>query len=169
MIERGREAATLVVLAAAAVAAVRGGAARFAAFLLVFGVWDLAYYVALRAFMGWPRTLAAWDLLFLLPVRWLGPVWAPASVALVMIACALAALRFVARHGDFVVQPLHAFAAAAGGAFVVTSFVWPSPSAALPERYRAEWLAIGLGVGVWGFVAAWRLNRRRAAASSSAD
>jgi hypothetical protein len=167
-VERGREAATLVVLAAAAVVAVRGGAARFAAFLLVFGVWDLAYYAALRLFMGWPRTLAEWDLLFLLPVRWLGPVWAPVTVSLVMIACAAVALRFVARHGDFAVRPQHASAAVVGGALALASFVWPAPEAALPARYRVEWLVAGLAIGVGGFVAAVRFNQRLAASSSNA-
>jgi hypothetical protein len=34
---------------------------------------------------GWPRTLLDWDVLFLLPLPWWGPVLAPVSIALLMI------------------------------------------------------------------------------------
>jgi hypothetical protein len=168
-VERVREAATLVVLGAAAAAAVRGAAVRFAAFLFVFGIWDLAYYAALVGFLGWPRRFGDWDLLFLLPVRWLAPVWAPLGVAVAMAACGGAALRHAARHGAFAVRRRHVAAAACGGALVATSFIWPGPAGALPPRYRAEWLVAGLAIGLLGFAGAWRLNRRAAGASSSAD
>jgi hypothetical protein len=52
---------------------------------LAFGVWDIFYYVFLRLISGWPRTLLDWDILFLLPLPWWGPVVAPVSIALVMI------------------------------------------------------------------------------------
>ena len=47
--------------------------------------WDIFYYVFLRLISGWPRTLLDWDILFLLPLPWWGPVLAPVSIALVMI------------------------------------------------------------------------------------
>jgi hypothetical protein len=34
---------------------------------------------------GWPHTLLDWDVLFLLPLPWWGPVLAPVSIALLMI------------------------------------------------------------------------------------
>jgi len=49
------------------------------------GAWDIFYYVFLRLISGWPRTLLDWDILFLLPLPWWGPVLAPVSIALVMI------------------------------------------------------------------------------------
>ena len=52
---------------------------------LAFGAWDIFYYVFLRLISGWPRTLLDWDILFLLPLPWWGPVLAPVSIALVMI------------------------------------------------------------------------------------
>jgi hypothetical protein len=52
---------------------------------LAFGVWDIFYYVFLYFITGWPRTLLDWDILFLLPLPWWGPVLAPVSIALVMI------------------------------------------------------------------------------------
>jgi hypothetical protein len=42
----------------------------------------------------WPRSLADWDILFLLPLPWWGPVWAPVSIALLMIVWGTMASRF---------------------------------------------------------------------------
>ena len=52
---------------------------------MAFGAWDIFYYVFLRLMSGWPKTLLDWDILFLLPLPWWGPVLAPVSIALVMI------------------------------------------------------------------------------------
>jgi hypothetical protein len=52
---------------------------------VAFGVWDICYYLFLRLISGWPRTLLDWDILFLLPLPWWGPVLAPVSIALLMI------------------------------------------------------------------------------------
>jgi hypothetical protein len=53
---------------------------------LAFGVWDIFYYVFLKAMCGWPHSLLDWDILFLLPLPWWGPVLAPVCIALLMIA-----------------------------------------------------------------------------------
>ena len=80
-----REAATLVMLAA--VGWIAGGTwqGRCGYFLLAFGIWDTFYYVFLAALTGWPRSPLDWDVLFLVPVPWWGPVWSPVSIALLMI------------------------------------------------------------------------------------
>ena len=52
---------------------------------IAFGVWDIFYYVFLKAMCGWPHSLFDWDILFLLPLPWWGPVLAPVSIALLMI------------------------------------------------------------------------------------
>ena len=84
-VEPWREAATLVMIATLGLLAGRTWrrCAGYAA--LAFGVWDIFYYVFLRLMSGWPRTLLDWDILFLLPLPWWGPVLAPVSIALVMI------------------------------------------------------------------------------------
>src|SRR5512134_2459669 len=88
-IEVAREAATLVMLLAVAVLAGRGGWQRFLVFAIAFGVWDIFYYVWLRVFIGWPRSLLDWDVLFLIPVPWIGPVLAPILVSLGLVSGAL--------------------------------------------------------------------------------
>jgi hypothetical protein len=84
-VELWREASTLVMLAALGMLAGRTWRRRAGYAALAFGVWDILYYVFLRLISGWPRTLLDWDILFLLPLPWWGPVLAPISIALVMI------------------------------------------------------------------------------------
>ena len=84
-VELWREAATLVMLATLGLMAGRTWRRRVGYAALAFGVWDIFYYLFLRLISGWPRTLLDWDILFLLPLPWWGPVLAPVSIALVMI------------------------------------------------------------------------------------
>jgi hypothetical protein len=85
-VELVRETATLVMLAAVAWLAGRTRRSRFASFLIAFGIWDILYYAFLHVISGWPRSPLDWDILFLIPLPWWGPVLAPATIALVMIA-----------------------------------------------------------------------------------
>ena len=84
-VELCREAATLVMIAALGLLVGRTWRRRTGYAALAFGAWDIFYYVFLRLISGWPRTLLDWDILFLLPLPWWGPVLAPVSIALVMI------------------------------------------------------------------------------------
>ena len=86
--EQTREFATLVMLAAVAWLAARAWRARLGAFLFCFGVWDITYYIALYALVRWPPSLAAKDVLFLIPPSplWIQPVWAPVAISCAMIA-----------------------------------------------------------------------------------
>jgi hypothetical protein len=86
-IEIAREAATIVMLAAAAALAATGFWGRFGAFAVAFGVWDLVYYAGLRVLLGWPSSLATWDVLFLIPGIWTGPVASAAAVAALLVVC----------------------------------------------------------------------------------
>lgn len=80
-----REAATLVMLATVGWLAGRTWRGRLGYFLVLFGVWDILYYVFLAALTGWPRSPLDWDVLFLIPVPWWGPVWSPISIASLMV------------------------------------------------------------------------------------
>jgi hypothetical protein len=80
-----REAATLVMLATVGWLAGRTWRSRLAYAVMAFGVWDIFYYVFLRPLTAWPRSLLDWDILFLLPLPWWGPVLAPVLVAVLMI------------------------------------------------------------------------------------
>lgn len=84
-IELGREAATLAMLLTVGVLAGASWRKKFAYSIIAFGVWDIFYYVFLAPMSGWPRTIFDWDILFLIPLPWWGPVIAPASIAALMI------------------------------------------------------------------------------------
>jgi hypothetical protein len=88
-IEWIREIATLVMLAGVGILTGRNGIQRLLYALFAFGIWDIFYYVALKLLIGWPASLLTWDLLFLIPVSWLGPVLAPVLNSVTMILMAL--------------------------------------------------------------------------------
>ena len=84
-IELGREVATLVMLLAVGWLAGKTWRSRIAYAAIAFGVWDIFYYIFLAPMSGWPRSIFDWDILFLLPLPWWGPVIAPASIAALMV------------------------------------------------------------------------------------
>jgi hypothetical protein len=89
-----RELATLVMLVTVGWLAGTTGRSRLGYALVAFGVWDICYYIFLKVMTGWPSSLVAWDILFLVPLPWWGPVWAPASIALLMILWGTAVTQF---------------------------------------------------------------------------
>ncbi|MGH9350761.1 MAG: hypothetical protein ACRD2G_01140, partial [Terriglobia bacterium] len=123
-IEIGREAATLVMLAAIALTIGRSGTESLAAFVMAFGVWDIAFYGFLRMFIGWPASLLTWDLLFLIPVPWAGPVLAPMIVSLSMILAGFLVLWRAGGDRPVRLGWLHWIGISLGGAIIVLSFTW---------------------------------------------
>src|SRR5579859_4688314 len=97
LVEFLREAATIIMLVGIGIIAGKNTSQKFAIFLYCFAVWDIFYYVFLKLLLGWPESLFTWDILFLIPVPWVGPVLAPSIVALTMIAFALVTIRAVDR------------------------------------------------------------------------
>ena len=87
--ELGREVATVVMLVAAGYMLANNKLSRLAWFLFCFAVWDIFYYVFLYLILDWPANILDWDILFLIPVAWFGPVLTPCLVAASMIAFAL--------------------------------------------------------------------------------
>ena len=85
-IELAREVATLVMLATVGALAGVTLRTRLAYAAIAFGTWDIFYYLFLKVMYGWPRSPFDWDILFLLPLPWWGPVIAPVSIAVLMLA-----------------------------------------------------------------------------------
>ena len=84
-IELARELATVLMILSVAALARRHFAGRFAAFVFVFGLWDIFYYIWLRVMIGWPTSWWEWDVLFLIPWPWLGPWLTPVLIALMFV------------------------------------------------------------------------------------
>lgn len=89
--EISREAATIIMLIAVSMLAVRSLRERWALFLWMFAFWDIFYYVGLWLIIRWPPSLLTQDVLFLIPTPWVAQVWFPVLVSLLAIgAVALA-------------------------------------------------------------------------------
>lgn len=85
-IEIGREAATIVMLVIIALIAGSSLPKKIGYFFLSFGVWDIFYYIWLFIFIQWPQSLFEWDILFLIPLPWWGPVIAPILISILLIS-----------------------------------------------------------------------------------
>lgn len=88
-----RELATLIMLGSIGYMNGETKTERITAFLFSFGIWDIFYYVFLKVFLNWPASILDWDLLFLLPVPWIGPVLAPCLVSATFIGLHLLVLH----------------------------------------------------------------------------
>ncbi len=88
-VELFREAATIIMLLAVAVLIGKNTWSRMGYFLALFGIWDIFYYVFLFLFIQWPQSILSWDILFLIPLPWFGPVLAPCLISLVFIGLGL--------------------------------------------------------------------------------
>jgi hypothetical protein len=147
-VEVGREVATIVMLVAVAALAAHDRWGRFLYFSLAFGVWDIFYYFWLWVFIGWPPSLLTWDVLFLIPVPWLGPVLAPAIVSVCLVAGALRLLALQARGVALRFPPVAWGLAGLGAVLVLLSFTLDYRS--VLERHEPNafrWWLFGLGVG----------------------
>jgi hypothetical protein len=158
-IEIGREAATIAMLLALSMLAGAERWERFLIFCLAFGVWDLFYYIWLWVLLRWPPSLFTWDVLFLIPVPWVGPVLAPAFVSIALVGGALLLLRRAAR-GQVYHLPLPAqLLLLAGALLVLGSFLLDfrlAISQAEPPPFRWGLFVTGASLGVAALAVALR-------------
>lgn len=99
VVEIVREATTIVMLLCVGILAGENIITKICYFLFCFGVWDIFYYVGLKIFLNWPESLFSWDLLFLIPVSWVGPVIAPIICSLVMIFIGVSIIYVKEKYG----------------------------------------------------------------------
>jgi hypothetical protein len=161
-IEVGREAATLVMLATVGWLAGRSGLERLAWTAVAFGIWDILYYAWLVVFIGWPSSLATWDLLFLLPVPWTGPVWAPVAVSVALIAFGLAAAGRLRAGNPVRAGRAQVVAGVAGGVVVILAFCWNAPlvlDGGVPTDFPWPIFVAGMALAAWGAATALRPRR----------
>jgi hypothetical protein len=85
LIEIGRESATIIMLVIISLIAGSSRQKKMGYFFFSFGVWDIFYYIWLYVFIQWPTSLLDWDILFLIPLPWWGPVIAPILISILLI------------------------------------------------------------------------------------
>jgi hypothetical protein len=148
-LEMAREACTIILLGAVGWLAGRRPADRAGAFLLAFGIWDLAYYGVLRLVASWPDSLTTWDILFLIPLPWVAPVWAPITIAALFVLAGSYLFWTPERERQY--RPTDIGVLTLSAALTIAAFLFESSSAVdhrVPERFPL-WLfcaAVALGI-----------------------
>jgi hypothetical protein len=163
-VEIGREASTLVMLAAMALAVSENGAQWAAAFVIAFGTWDLAFYAGLKLILDWPASLLTWDILFLIPVPWAGPVLAPSLVSAVMVAAGIWHFRREASGAPVRISPSQWAGILLGAVIIIVAFTldWRNLMAgSLPHPFAWGIFALGLGLGLFSYGRAAIVSKRR--------
>ena len=123
-IEFGREIATLIMLLAVGWAAGRNKFQRFCFFMIAFGIWDIFYYIWLYVMVGWPESLMTWDLLFYVPLPWVGPVITPALIAAAMVGAGLLIIYYQERGYEIRWRWYDMAVELACGLLIIVAFCW---------------------------------------------
>lgn len=164
-IEVGREFAAMIILGAVAALAVRHKGEWLAMFMIAFGLWDIVYYIGLKAMVDFPASLMTSDILFLLPVPWLGPVLAPVIVSISLILAGLAVLYESARMRPILGRWFHWTGVFTGGSIVIVSFCKDyaqTLEGEMPERYNWALFVTGEAIGWLAFGHAFIQGRKAA-------
>lgn len=155
-VELLREAATIIMLVAVGAVAGKNRWQRFAYFLIAFGVWDIFYYLWLKAVLDWPASILEWDILFLIPWPWIGPVIAPVLVSVAMIAGGALILHRDGENGLFRPRRSAIILSLFGSGIILASFLVDLDAAIRfqpPQPYHYEMLVIGMGCYLAAFLA----------------
>lgn len=159
LIEIGRELATIFVLLSIGYLAGKTGWTRFAFFMFSFSVWDIWYYIWLKVFLNWPASFLTWDLLFLIPVPWVGPVIAPVIVSISLIVAALFILSADRRGERIKLYKWEWVILISAAAFILASFMIDASLAlkgGIPQVYHWELFGIGEILGMFIFGRGWQ-------------
>ncbi len=119
-----REAATLMMLVSIGVLAGRTKMEKFGFFIYSFAIWDIFYYIFLKLLIQWPETWLTWDVLFLLPTTWVGPVIAPVLLSAAMIGLSLAISYFTDRDNQTIITGKEWTLLVSGSLIIILSFTW---------------------------------------------
>jgi hypothetical protein len=119
-----REVATLIMLIGIGVITGKNFAEKFAYFILSFAIWDIFYYVFLKLLLNWPESLMTWDILFLVPVTWTGPVISPVIVSLSMILFAFSIIYFNQKIEHVRISRKEWIIMLSGAFVIFLSFIW---------------------------------------------
>ena len=152
LIELGREVSTIVMLVIVGFMAGKALLEKFFYFMFCFGMWDIFYYVWLKVMLDWPASLLTGDILFLIPVPWIGPVLAPVVVSLSMIITSIWCIHLQDHGFELKLHKPIVLLAFLGVFVVFISFIWSSITYSCqqpPNRFLWEVFISGklLGVG----------------------
>jgi len=149
-----RELATLIMLAGVGWLAGRTWRGRVGFALFAFGIWDITYYLFLIPLTGWPKSLLDWDILFLIPLPWWGPVIAPMSIAALMVVFGI--LATVLELGEPPIWPRKLTALICGIGIVAALYIFMNDAIAVASHGEAAIRSVLPQSFAWPwFVCAW--------------
>jgi len=117
-----REIATIIMLAVIGIIAGRKRIEKFAFFIYCFAIWDIFYYVFLKIILNWPESFFTWDILFMVPVTWVGPMLAPVINSVTMIILAACIIFFMEKNAKASVGKLSWTLLTAGSLVIIFSY-----------------------------------------------
>lgn len=122
-VEFWRETATIIMLIGAGYMAGKTALSRFAYFIIAFAWWDIFYYIFLYIILQWPENLLTWDILFLIPVPWTGPVIAPCLVSIGMMLLGSLIIYYKEKHENIRINPSQWLLLLSGVLIIILSFI----------------------------------------------
>jgi len=158
-IELFRELVSIVMLVAVAAVTGKKFWERFGYFITLFGVWDIFYYIWLKVTIDWPSSLLDWDILFLIPIPWIGPVIAPVLVALLMVITGLSITSLFIRGYTFRPTVLAWVLSVVGTAALLFSFMGDTGATLhqqMPQPYMYGFLIVGLLLYLIAYLVSYR-------------
>jgi hypothetical protein len=142
-IEYLREISTIVMLFSIGIIAGRNFYERLSYFLFCFGIWDIFYYVWLKVLLNWPPSFLTWDILFLIPVVWAGPVLAPIICAATMIVLAVCILYFKQKGYPVRIHFLEWVLLCSGASLIFATFIWDYSKIIIQEGFILRFFTLG--------------------------
>ena len=123
-IEFIREIATVIMLVSVGCIAGRNRFQNFCFFMIAFGIWDIFYYIYLYIMISWPKNLMTWDLLFYVPLPWVGPVIAPVLIAIAMVVAGSLFIYYDEKEYDIRWRWYDMVVAINCGLLMIVAFCW---------------------------------------------
>jgi hypothetical protein len=157
-----REAATIIMLLTVAALASRRFWERFAYFIFIFGIWDIFFYFWLKVLINWPGSLNEFDILFFIPVPWIGPVWAPILISLLMIISGYLIVKLYQTDLNFKSSLVTWLLTLAGIAIILYTFIADKAAGAgeaTPRPFLTYLFAIGYSACLIGFLISYRKSK----------
>ncbi|MEW6570897.1 MAG: hypothetical protein AB1390_06960 [Nitrospirota bacterium] len=142
-IEYLREISTITMLVSIGILSGRNFYDRFSYFVVSFGIWDIFYYVWLKLLLDWPESLLTWDILFLVPIIWAGPVLAPLICAATMIVIGGVTLYLLKRRYPVRIMTSEALLLLTGAFVIFLAFVWNYAAIIIHGGFITEIFSLG--------------------------
>lgn len=165
-----REAATIIMLLAIGILNGKTVSQKFAFFIYSFAIWDIFYYVFFKMLLDWPQSFFTWDILFLIPVPWVGPVIAPCTVSITMIALAFGIIYFQEKGYTTAIQLKDWLFFTVGSALIILSFIVDAfnyisiygsniTTTKIPSHYNWGLFTLGETIVLLGMIVYFKRNK----------